>query len=186
MTEQKLKLSINRKPKGLFNAVPSAQDATKTAEATHPKTDSAKTPVEAPAKPKKLKAEKKADKATRKLIKAARRAIERIEMLKRHWPDAITPEAPRPLKLRIRQDMIDDAKARGLDITPGKIEGALATYTRRRNYLMAVAAGGYRYDMHGHQHELISLEHQTNAKVLLEQGKNLTAEAQIKPARAEG
>ncbi|MCT1588313.1 ProQ/FinO family protein [Morganella morganii] len=103
-----------------------------------PKSAPDKTQQEAPEQPqKKNKAEAHAKKRKR-----------RTDRIAQHWP-VFTLQGARPLAIGIREQMIADAEARGLDITGGQIKQGLHAYINRKVYLRTLMTGGNRFDMNG-------------------------------------
>ncbi|WP_289731770.1 ProQ/FINO family protein [Morganella morganii] len=103
-----------------------------------PKSAPDKTQQEAPKQPqKKNRAEAHAKKRKR-----------RTDRIAQHWP-VFTLQGARPLAIGIREQMIADAEARGLDITGGQIKQGLHAYINRKVYLRTLMTGGNRFDMNG-------------------------------------
>lgn len=108
------------------------------ADTSAPKSVPDKTPQEATKQPqKKNKAEAHAKKRKR-----------RTDRIAQHWP-VFTLQGARPLAIGIREQMITDAEARGLDITVSHIKQGLYDYINRVVYLKALIPGGSRFDMTG-------------------------------------
>ncbi|MEM8224515.1 ProQ/FINO family protein [Morganella morganii] len=120
-------LTLKKKPAAVM---PPATEA--------PKRAPYKTQQEAPQQPqKKNKAQAHAKKRKR-----------RTDRLAQHWP-VFTQQGARPLAIGIREQMIADAEARGLDITVSHIKQGLYDYINRVVYLKALTLGGSRFDMTG-------------------------------------
>lgn len=118
-----------------------------------PKSAPDKTQQEAPEQPqKKNKAEAHAKKRKR-----------RTDRIAQHWP-VFTLQGARPLAIGIREQMIADAEARGLDITVSHIKQGLYDYINRRVYLKALTLGGSRFDMIGQPNGEVTAEQQQDAQ----------------------
>ncbi|EEJ1461348.1 prop effector [Salmonella enterica subsp. enterica] len=65
------------------------------------------------------------------------------------WPELFDLDNPKPLKVGVLDDLMQDISARNLAIGAGVLRGVLASYTRRIRYQKALAAGGARYDLNG-------------------------------------
>lgn len=123
------------------------------ADTSAPKSTPAETQQEAPQQPqKKNKAEAHAKKRKR-----------RTDRIAQHWPVFILQGA-RPLAIGIREQMIADAEARGLDITVSHIKQGLYDYINRVVYLKALALGGSRFDMTGQPNSEVTAEQQQDAQ----------------------
>lgn len=102
----------------------SNKTVTTSADAKIPENVPDKTQQKAPQQPqKKNKAEAHAKKRKR-----------RTDRIARYWP-VFTLQGARPLATGIREQMIADAEARGLDITGGQIKQRLHAYINRKVYL---------------------------------------------------
>lgn len=118
-----------------------------------PKSAPAETQQEATQQPqKKNKAEAHAKKRKR-----------RTDRIAQHWP-VFTLQGARPLAIGIREQMIADAEARGLDITVSHIKQGLYDYINRRVYLKALIPGGSRFDMTGQPNGEVTPEQQQDAQ----------------------
>ncbi|WP_341263488.1 ProQ/FINO family protein [Morganella morganii] len=118
-----------------------------------PKSAPAETSQEAPQQPqKKNKAEAHAKKRKR-----------RTDRIAKHWP-VFTLLGARPLTIGIREQMIADAEARGLDITVSHIKQGLYDYINRVVYLKALTLGGSRFDMTGQPNGEVTPEQQQDAQ----------------------
>lgn len=112
-----------------------------------------KTQQEAPKQPqKKNRAEAHAKKRKR-----------RTDRIAQHWP-VFTLQGARPLAIGIREQMIADAEARGLDITVSHIKQGLYDYINRVVYLKALIPGGSRFDMTGQTNGEVTPEQQQDAQ----------------------
>ncbi|WP_025151655.1 ProQ/FINO family protein [Morganella morganii] len=113
----------------------------------------AETQQEAPQQPqKKNKAEAHAKKRKR-----------RTDRIAQHWA-VFTLQGARPLATGIREQMIADAEARGLDITVSHIKQGLYDYINRSVYLKALTLGGSRFDMTGQPNGEVTPEQQQDAQ----------------------
>ncbi|ENM0557949.1 ProQ/FinO family protein [Salmonella enterica] len=65
------------------------------------------------------------------------------------WPELFDLDNPKPLKVGVLDDLMQDISARNLTIGTGVLKAAIASYTRRIRYQKALAAGGARYDLNG-------------------------------------
>lgn len=70
-----------------------------------------------------------------------------LAYLVERYPRCFDPKHPKPLKLRIRDDLV----AAGVPYSNTQIQRALHAYCRTTAYLTAMAAGGGRYDLDGEQ-----------------------------------
>ncbi|HGY2267270.1 TPA: ProQ/FINO family protein [Morganella morganii] len=135
-------LSLKKKPAAVM---PPATEA--------PKRAPYKTQQEAPQQPqKKNKAQVHAKKRKR-----------RTDRIAQHWP-VFTLQVARPLAIGIREQMIADAEARGLDITVSHIKQGLYDYINRVVYLKALTLGGSRFDMTGQPKGEVTPEQQQDAQ----------------------
>ncbi|EOA7764674.1 ProQ/FINO family protein [Escherichia coli] len=82
---------------------------------------------------------------TRRQRKNRRRVNRLIEL----WPDLFNREAPKPLKVGIFDDLMQDIATRGMKFGPGTLRAALASYAQCPRYYRALIAGGARYDLKG-------------------------------------
>jgi len=80
-----------------------------------------------------------------------------------HCP-VFTLQVARPLGIGMREQMIADAEARGLDITVSHIKQGLYDYINRRVYLKALIPGGSRFDMTGQPNGEVTPEQQQDAQ----------------------
>ncbi|EMF3490616.1 ProQ/FinO family protein [Salmonella enterica] len=65
------------------------------------------------------------------------------------WPELFNLDNPKPLRVGVLDDLMQDISARNLTIGAGVLKAAIASYTRRIRYQKALAAGGARYDLNG-------------------------------------
>lgn len=92
----------------------------------------------------------KSERIGRNRVKKIRQGEAALLLLPQYWPAAFALDAPKPLKIGIKEDVVTDARARELDISRNQIIAALMVYTNRPEYRAAVAQGGQRVDLHGH------------------------------------
>ncbi|MET4862307.1 ProQ/FINO family protein [Morganella morganii] len=143
-------LTLKKKPAAVM---PPAPDTCKTIPA--------KTQQEAPQQPQeKNKAQVHAKKRKR-----------RTDRIAQHWA-IFTEQGARPLAIGIREQMIADAEARGLDITVSHIKQGLYDYINRRVYLKALTLGGSRFDMTGQPNGEVTAEQQQDAQRKLDKWDN--------------
>lgn len=95
----------------------------------------------------------------------------KILKLAAHWPALFSLDECKPVKIGVADDLLADARARGLDITEGQIRFGLCSHTHRALYLKALAAGGPRFDLNGHPCGEVTPEQQQNAADKLEEMK---------------
>ncbi|EKQ0890735.1 ProQ/FinO family protein [Salmonella enterica] len=87
------------------------------------------------------------------------------------WPELFDLNNPKPLKVGILDDLMQDISARNLTIGAGVLKAAIASYTRRIRYQKALAAGGMRYDLNGQSCGEITPEQQQEASDALKEVK---------------
>ncbi|EKS5645163.1 ProQ/FinO family protein [Salmonella enterica] len=87
------------------------------------------------------------------------------------WPELFDPDNPKPLKVGVLDDLMQDISARNLTIGAGVLKVAIASYTRRIRYQKALAAGGARYDLNGQPCGEITPEQQQEAADALKKAK---------------
>lgn len=93
----------------------------------------------------------------------AKKRKRRTDRIAQHWP-VFTLQGARPLAIGIREQMIADAEARGLDITVSHIKQGLYDYINRRVYLKALTLGGNRFDMTGQPNGEVTPEQRQDAQ----------------------
>uniref|UniRef100_UPI003A8F7A38 ProQ/FINO family protein n=1 Tax=Salmonella enterica TaxID=28901 RepID=UPI003A8F7A38 len=79
------------------------------------------------------------------------------------WPELFNLDNPKPLKVGVLDDLMQDINARNLTIGAGVLKAAIASYTRRIRYQKALAAGGARYDLNGQPCGEVTPEQQQEA-----------------------
>ncbi|EIE5008838.1 ProQ/FinO family protein [Salmonella enterica] len=87
------------------------------------------------------------------------------------WPELFDLDNPKPLKVGVLDDLMQDISARNLTIGAGVLKAAIASYTRRIRYQKALAAGGARYDLNGQPCGEITPEQQQEAADALKKAK---------------
>ncbi|HID4045781.1 TPA: ProQ/FINO family protein [Pluralibacter gergoviae] len=147
-------LSINRKPKGIYQKPLRAAPAVEPVPAAMPATSQ---------KERRQPAGKR-----RKNIKARARKVGRLID---YWPQLFSLDAPRPLKVGILDDLITAIAAGGITFGTGSLKAALAAYTRRTQYQEALAAGGRRFDLAGQSCGEVTAEQQQAAAELVEKSE---------------
>ncbi|ECK6865712.1 proQ/FINO family protein [Salmonella enterica] len=88
------------------------------------------------------------------------------------WPELFDLDNPKPLKVGVLDDLMQDISARNLTIGAGVLKAAIASYTRRIRYQKALAAGGARYDLNGQPCGEITPEQQQEAADALKKEKD--------------
>ncbi|HHY0902448.1 TPA: ProQ/FINO family protein [Salmonella enterica] len=88
------------------------------------------------------------------------------------WPELFNLDNPKPLKVGVLDDLMQDISARNLTIGAGVLKAAIASYTRRIRYQKALAAGGARYDLNGEPCGEITPEQQQEAADALKKAKS--------------
>lgn len=88
------------------------------------------------------------------------------------WPELFNLDNPKPLKVGVLDDLMQDISARNLTIGAGVLKAAIASYTRRIRYQKALAAGGARYDLNGEPCGEITPEQQQEAADALKKAKD--------------
>jgi Activator of osmoprotectant transporter ProP len=161
------KLTISRKPEGIYGTskkTPQASQQDKTTLA-HKQCVDRKTPQQVTAK--------------RKSEKCRKKNIRRIKRLVALWPELFSLESPKPLKVGIFDDLIQDIAGRGISLGQGILRATLARYAQTPRYYRALMAGGARYDLKGQPcGEVTHLEQQkavTRLMALNEKRKRQTA-----------
>lgn len=113
------------------------------------------------------------ERIARNRAKKLRQGQEAIASLVAHWPQLFSLEQPKPLKTGIAADILDDIKARELDLTRAKASAALMFYTQTPVYQQAVHAGGSWFDLGGQPCGEVTEQQQAHA--LRQLGKWSTA-----------
>ncbi|EBW6019248.1 proQ/FINO family protein [Salmonella enterica subsp. enterica serovar Infantis] len=104
------------------------------------------------------------------------------------WPELFDLDNPKPLKVGIIDDLMQDISARNLTIGAGVLKATLARYTHRIRYQKALAAGGVRHDLYGEpcgEVTKTAIKHATERFKALEQklkaGRNRANNSDSKP-----
>ncbi|EAU4679990.1 proQ/FINO family protein [Salmonella enterica] len=87
------------------------------------------------------------------------------------WPELFNLDNPKPLRVGVLDDLMQDISARNLTIGAGVLKAAITSYTRRIRYKKALAAGGARYDLNGQPCGEITPEQQQEAADALKKAK---------------
>ncbi|EHI7336386.1 prop effector [Salmonella enterica] len=97
--------------------------------------------------------------------------IKKMRRVLAFWPDLFDLDNPKPLKVGVLDDLMQDISASNLAIGAGVLRGVLASYTRRVRYQKALAAGGARYDLNGQPCGEVTPEQQQQAAGALKKAK---------------
>ncbi|EHL8229097.1 ProQ/FinO family protein [Salmonella enterica] len=87
------------------------------------------------------------------------------------WPELFDLDNPKPLKVGVLDDLMQDISARNLIIGAGVLKAAIASYTRRIRYKKALAAGGARHDLNRQPCGEVTPEQQQKAADALKKAK---------------
>lgn len=90
------------------------------------------------------------------------------------WPNVFNLSRIKPFMVGIRQQLLEDAKARGLNITGGKLYNAIYWVTSTYEYQLSLCKYKVRFDINGNEVGEVTLEQRTNAQLAL---KNLSPRA---------
>lgn len=101
------------------------------------------------------------------MTKRQRKNRRRVNRLTEMWPDLFSHKAPKPLKVGIFDDLIQDIAARGLTFGPGALRATLASYAQSPRYYRALMAGGARYDLKGQPCGEVTPQEQQEAETRL-------------------
>lgn len=172
MTEpNRPKLSIKRKPTVYVNPklvdkpVPQPPKPAKQPKAKAPKPVKEPKPKQQPPKP--LSREERIAKKRAKKLQQGQQAI---ASLIAHWPQLLSIDHPKPLRIGIADDILEDIKARELDLSRSKVSAALMFYSQNPAYQEAVLSGGSRFNLNGQPCGDITPEQQTHASRQFEKG----------------
>lgn len=141
-----------------------APESDKTTSAYKVKPDSGKTPQKPTSEPQQAKQQPAQERVRPKGM--TRRQWKNIKNMRRvlaFWPELFDPDNPKPLKVGVLDDLMQDISARNLTIGTGVLKAAIASYTRRIRYQKALAAGGPRYDLNGQPCGEVTPEQQQEA-----------------------
>ncbi len=103
----------------------------------------------------------------RHMTKRQRKNRRRVNRLTELWPDLFSREAPKPLKVGIFDDLMQDLAVRGLAFGPGALRATLASYAQSPRYYRALVAGGARYDLKGQPCGEVTPQEQQDAETRL-------------------
>ncbi|MEB0963655.1 ProQ/FinO family protein [Citrobacter braakii] len=156
------KLTINRKPENSYGML---QKTTQAAQQQDKTTTGHKVKV-MPGNPKTLQKPAGAI-PWRHMTKRQRKNRRRINRLIELWPELFNREAPKPLKVGIFDDLMQDAAARGIDFGPVALRAALASYAQTPRYCRVLLAGGARYDLKGQPCGEVTPDEQSKAEARL-------------------
>ena len=153
-------LTINRKPQGIFSKSPATPLQDKTDTAYKMKTGDQIPQLNDKQKP--------ADKTPwRHMTKRQRKNRKRINRLMELWPELFNREKPKPLKVGITDDLIQDIAIRELAFGAGALRAAVASYVQSPRYYRALMAGGARYDLKGQPCGEVTPQEQKEAETRL-------------------
>lgn len=142
MGQSMKKLTINRKPKGIYGT---SQKTTQAAQQQDKTTTGHKV---LHGNPKTLQKPTGAE-SRLKSTRAQRKNQKRQHRLAEYWPALFNHDTPKPIKTGILSDLIQDVADRSLTFGIGALCASIASYTRRPCYQRTLAAGGARYDLMG-------------------------------------
>ncbi|XUA17283.1 ProQ/FINO family protein [Citrobacter sp. OP27] len=97
---------------------------------------------------------------------------QRAILLRESWPLLFAQEPPKPIKVRIMQDLINDAARREIDFPGVEIGKALKRYTRTIPYQMALASEPQRYGIDGKPDGVVTDEQRAMAQNWLNNNPN--------------
>lgn len=132
------------------SASASASGTDRSTSAHKVKPDSGKTPQKPTSEPQQAKQQPAQERVRPEGM--TRRQWKNVKNMRRvlaFWPELFDLDNPKPLKVGVLNDLMQDISARNLAIGAGVLRGVLASYTRRIRYQKALAAGGARYDLNG-------------------------------------
>ncbi len=101
------------------------------------------------------------------MTKRQRENRRRVNRLIELWPGLFSPETPKPLKVGIFDDLIQDIAVRALAFGSGALRAALASYAHSPRYYRALMAGGVRYDLNSQPCGEVTLQEQQDAEARL-------------------
>ncbi|MXF07404.1 ProQ/FINO family protein [Escherichia coli] len=154
-------LTINRKPKGIYGTqqktMQAVQEQSKVIPAGKMLSGNQKTQQKPAGK-----------KSGRTMNKSQRKRQKRIMRLVEYWPELFTLKEPRPLKVGVFDDLMQDIAVRGLAFGQGALRAVVASYAQTPRYYRALIAGGPRYDLKGQPCGEVTPEEQKHATEHLE------------------
>lgn len=155
-------LTINRKPQGIFGKSPATPLQVKTDTAHKMKASDRGRISQLNDK------QKPADKTPwRHMTKRQRKNRKRINRLVELWPELFNREKPKPLKVGITDDLIQDIAIRELAFGAGALRAAVASYVQSPRYYRALMAGDARYDLKGQPCGEVTPQEQKEAETRL-------------------
>ncbi|HAY0215098.1 TPA: proQ/FINO family protein [Escherichia coli] len=158
------RLTINRKPEGIHGTQPestqAAQQQDKTTSAHKVMSGNRNAQQNRRQKPAGTKQQPHTTKRQRK----NRRRVNRLTEL---WPDLFSREAPKPIKVGIFDDLMQDIAVRRLAFGPGALRATLVSYAQSPRYYRALIAGGARYDLKGQPCGEVTPQEQQDAETRL-------------------
>ena len=83
------------------------------------------------------------------------------------WPELFNRENPKPLKVGIADDLIQDIALRKQVFGTGALRAAVASYVQSPRYYRALMAGGARYDLKGQPYGEVTPQEQKEAETRL-------------------
>ena len=140
------KLTINRKPKGIYGT---PQKTTQAAQEQDKTTSAHKVIPGNQNAPQSRKQKPTGATQWRHMTKRQDKNRRRVNRLIELWPELFSLESPKPLKVGIFEDLIQDIAVRALAFGSGALRAALASYAHSPRYYRALIAGGARYDLKG-------------------------------------
>ncbi|EFU5480772.1 proQ/FINO family protein [Salmonella enterica subsp. enterica serovar Muenchen] len=141
-----------------------APESDKTISAHKVKPDSGKTPQKPTSEPQQAKQQPAQERVRPQRM--TRRQWKNVKNMRRaltFWPELFDLDNPKPLKVGIIDDLMQDISARNLMVGTGVLKATLARYTHRIRYKKAVCAGGARYDLNGKSYGEVTPEQQQKA-----------------------
>ncbi|EKK9838431.1 ProQ/FinO family protein [Salmonella enterica] len=149
-----------------------APESDKSTSAYKVKPDSGKTPRKPVSEPQQVKQQPAQERVRPQGM--TRRQWKNVKNMRRalaFWPVLFNLDNPKPLKVGIFDDLMQDISARNLTIGAGVLKATLARYTHHIRYKKAVCAGGARYDLNGQPCGEVTPEQQQEALAALERVK---------------
>lgn len=101
------------------------------------------------------------------MTKRQRKNRMRVNRLIELWPELFSRETPKPLKVGIFDDLMQDIAVRELAFGPVALRAALAAYAQTPRYCRVLAAGGTRYDLKGQPCGEVTPDEQSKAEARL-------------------
>lgn len=98
------------------------------------------------------------------------RTLSLLKTLETLYPKLFDRNDPKPLKLKIHQDILADLKDKQ-GITPSYLRNVLRFYTSGSKYLLRIIQLNARYDLSGNEAGSVLEEHKQDAKKTLEKRK---------------